>query len=320
MTTISTIKLGIPGDIIRLSRIGLGTVPMSVVYGAVDDDESVKTLNHAIDIGCTFWDTADTYDLGHDERLLFRVLKKRRKEVFLCTKFGLTARERKSGDGGNFIDYINGINGKPDYVRQAAEDSLEHLGIDYIDLYCIHRVDPTTPIEETVAAMAELVKEGKVRFVGLSKVTPDQIRRVHKVHPIAAADGVLDTCRELGITVVVYSPLGHGVLAGNIRNIDDLDKDDWRRTSSPFRPVNFENNLKLIDSFESMVKKYNRKPEQLALAWLLAQYDNMIAIPRTKRSKYLEEDVVVGQIKLSDDELQELRKLVDIASIQDARY
>ncbi|KAJ1796848.1 hypothetical protein LPJ59_003499 [Coemansia sp. RSA 2399] len=333
MTAVPTIKLGIPGNKVNLPRIGLGTVPMSVIYGAVDDEESVKVLNHAIDIGCTFWDTADIYGLGHNERLLSRVLKERREEVFVCTKFGLTARERKPGDDGSFMGYLNGINGKPEYVRKSAEESLERLGIDYIDLYYIHRIDPATLLEDTVAAMAELVKEGKVRYLGLSECTAEQIRRAHKVHPIAAVqieysawtthvetDGVLDTCRELGITVVAYSPLGHGALTGNVRSIDDLDKDDWRRNNSRFSLENFNNNLKVVDAFESLAKRHNRKPGQLALAWLLAQDDNLIVIPGTKRSKYLDENVASGQVKLSAEDLKVLRKAIDGANIQGSRY
>ncbi|KAJ2396464.1 hypothetical protein GGI23_003908 [Coemansia sp. RSA 2559] len=333
MTTIPTTELGIPGNKVSVPRVGLGTVPMSVVYGAVDDEESIKVLNHAIDIGCTFWDTADVYGLGHNERLLSRVLKERRQEVFVCTKFGLTARERKQGDEGNFMSYINGINGKPEYVRKCADESLERLGIDCIDLYYIHRIDPATPLEDTVAAMAELVKEGKVKYIGLSECTAEQIRRAHKVHPIAAVqieysawtthvetDGVLDTCRELGITVVAYSPLGHGALTGNVRSIDDLDKDDWRRNNSRFSLENLNNNLKVVDAFEALATKHNRKPGQLALAWLLAQDDNLIVIPGTKRSKYLDENVASGQVKLTAEDLNVLRKAIDCANIQGSRY
>ncbi|KAJ2549093.1 hypothetical protein EV175_004578 [Coemansia sp. RSA 1933] len=333
MATISTTKIGVPGNKVSVPRIGLGTVPMSVVYGNVDDEESIKLLNHAIDIGCTFWDTADIYGLGHNEKLLSRVLKERRSEVFVGTKFGLTARESSLVNGGNFMDYINGINGKPEYVRKCAEDSLERLGIDYIDLYYIHRIDPTTPLEDTIAAMAELVKEGKVKYIGLSECTAEQIRLAHKVHPISAVqieysawttdaetDGVLDTCRKLDITVVAYSPLGHGALTGNIRKIEDLDKDDWRRKNSRFTGENYENNLKLVDGIEAMANKYNRKAGQLALAWLLAQHDNLIVIPGTKRSKYLDENFSASDVKLSDEDLEELRNLVDSANIQGERY
>ncbi|KAJ2557851.1 hypothetical protein EV175_001095 [Coemansia sp. RSA 1933] len=209
MTSLPTIELGISGNKASVPRIGLGTVPMSIIYGAVDDEESVKALNHAIDIGCTLWDTADIYGLGHNEKLLSRVLKERCKAVFVCTKFSLTARERKPEDDASFMSYINGINGKPEYVRKCAEESLECLGIDYIDLYYIHRIDPATPLEDMVAAIAELVEEGKVKYIGLSECTAEQIRRAHKVHPITAVqieysawsthvetDGVLDTCRK----------------------------------------------------------------------------------------------------------------------------
>ncbi|KAJ2520758.1 hypothetical protein GGI11_000783 [Coemansia sp. RSA 2049] len=335
MSTIPTIEIGVPGNKTRVPRIGLGTMGMSIVYGAIDDEESVKVLNHAIDIGCTFWDTSDVYGLGHNEKLLSRVLKERRNEVFLCTKFGITFRqftpdEEKSG---NFGDCITGANGKPEYVRECIEKSLKSLDTDYVDLYYMHRMDPTTPIEETVSVMAELVKEGKVKYIGLSECTPEELRRAYKVHPIAAiqmeysawsthieTNGILNTCRELGVTMVAYSPLGRGFLTGQIRSFDDLPEGDWRRTNPRFKPEHFENNLKLVDAMEFMAKKHGCKSGQLGLAWLLAQEENMIAIPGTKKIKYLEENVAAGQIKLSEDELKELRKYVDSANIQGERY
>ncbi|KAJ1666293.1 hypothetical protein IW140_006031 [Coemansia sp. RSA 1813] len=333
MSTIPTVEIGTPGNKVRVPRIGLGTMGMSAIYGAVNDDESVNVLNHAIDIGCTFWDTANVYGVGHNERLLSRVLKERRNEVFLCTKFGVVFREPKPDESGNFSEFVTGASGKPDYVRRCAEESLERLGVDYIDLYYMHRMDPSTPIEETVSALAELVKEGKVRYIGLSECTPEELRRAHKVHPITAVqieysawsthvetNGVLDTCRELGITVVAYSPLGRGFMTGQIRSFDDLPEDDWRRKNPRFKPEHFESNLKLVDAFETMAKKYDCKPGQLGLAWLLAQDDNLIAIPGTKKSKYLEENFAAGQVKLSDEDLKELRKLVDSANIQGDRY
>ncbi|KAJ2684558.1 hypothetical protein GGH99_004016, partial [Coemansia sp. RSA 1285] len=213
MSTIPTIEIGIPGNKSRVPRIGLGTMGMSVIYGSVDDEESVKVLNHAIDIGCTFWDTSDVYGVGHNERLLSHVLKERRNEVFLCTKFGTTVRQYNPGEDetNNFTSRITGVSGKPEYVRKCIENSLERLGTDHIDLYYMHRMDRDTPIEDTVAAMAELVKEGKVKYIGLSECTPEELRRAYKVHPIAAiqmeysawsthieTNGILDTCRELG--------------------------------------------------------------------------------------------------------------------------
>ncbi|KAJ2758889.1 hypothetical protein H4S06_002491 [Coemansia sp. BCRC 34490] len=333
MSAIPTIEIGIPGDKTRVPHIGLGTMSMSYVYGAIDDEESVKVLNHAIDIGCTFWDTSDVYGLGHNERLLSRVLKNRRDEVFLCTKFGITFRQPEPHEKSNFIEYITGSNGKPEYVRKCIENSLKSLGTDYVDLYYMHRMDPTTPIEETVSVMADLVKEGKVKYIGLSECTPEELRRAYKIHPIAAiqmeysawsthieTNGILDTCRELGVTIVAYSPLGRGFLTGQIRSFDDLPENDYRRGTPRFQPECFENNLKLVDAFEAMAKKHNCKSGQLGLAWLLAQEENMIAIPGTKKIKYLDENVASGQIKLSDDELKELRSLVDNANIQGTRY
>ncbi|KAJ2513989.1 hypothetical protein GGI11_002525 [Coemansia sp. RSA 2049] len=335
MSTIPTIEIGVPGNKTRVPRIGLGTMGMSIVYGAVDDEESVKVLNHAIDIGCTFWDTSDVYGLGHNEKLLSRVLKERRSEVFLCTKFGITFRQLTPDEekSGNFGNCITGVNGKPEYVRKCIENSLKSLGTDYVDLYYMHRMDATTPIEETVSVMAELVKEGKVKYIGLSECTPEELRRAYKIHPIAAiqmeysawsthieTNGILDTCRELGVTIVAYSPLGRGFLTGQIRSFDDLSEGDWRRTNPRFKPEHFENNLKLVDAMESMAKKHNCKPGQLGLAWLLAQEENMVVIPGTKKIKYLDENVAAGHIKLSDDELKELRSLVDNANIQGERY
>ncbi|KAJ1795728.1 hypothetical protein LPJ59_004178 [Coemansia sp. RSA 2399] len=333
MTTIPTVEIGVPGDKVSVPRIGLGTMGMSVIYGTVDDEESVKVLNHAIDIGCTFWDTANVYGLGHNERLISRVLKERRKDVFLCTKFGAVFSEPEPGYSGDFANKITGVSGKPEYVRKCAEESLERLGVDSIDLYYMHRMDPTTPIEDTVAAMAELVKEGKVKYIGLSECTPEEIHRAHKIHPITAVEieysawsthvetnGVLDTCRELGITVVAYSPLSRGFITGQIRSFDDLPEDDWRRTNPRFKREYFETNLKLVSAFEALAKKHNCTSGQLALVWLLAQYDNLIVIPGTKRSKYLDENFGAGKVKLSDDDLKELRKLVDSANIQGERY
>ncbi|KAJ1893285.1 hypothetical protein LPJ81_005396 [Coemansia sp. IMI 209127] len=333
MSNVPTIALGVPGDKVSVPRIGLGTMSMSVMYGAVDDEESVKVLNHAIDIGCTFWDTANMYGLGHNEKLLSRVLKERRKDVFLCTKFGVVFNQPKPGEKINYNEQVTGFSGKPDFVRKCIEESLERLGVDNIDLYYMHRMDPTTPIEDTVAAMAELVKEGKVKYIGLSECSPEELRRAHKVHPITAVqieysawsthvetDGVLDTCRELGITIVAYSPLSRGFITGQIRSFDDLPEDDWRRTNPRFKPEHFETNLKLVSAFEALANKHNCTPGQLALAWLLAQYDNLIVIPGTKRSKYLDKNFGAGKIKLSDNDLKELRKLVDSANIQGDRY
>ncbi|KAJ2659444.1 hypothetical protein IWW48_003489 [Coemansia sp. RSA 1200] len=333
MSTIPTIEFGVPGNKTRVPRIGLGTMGMSCAYGVGDDEESVKVLNHAIDIGCTFWDTSNIYGFGLNERLLGRVLKDRRDEVFLCTKFGVSFRDPHPGEKESSFDRVTGVSGKPEYVRKCIENSLERLGTNRVDLYYMHRMDKDTPIEDTVAAMAELVKEGKVRYIGLSECTPEELRRAYKIHPIAAVqmeysawsthietNGILDACRELGVTIVAYSPLGRGFLTGQIRSFDDLPEDDWRRTNPRFKPEHFDNNLKLVDAFESMAKKHNSKPGQLGLAWLLAQEENMVAIPGTKKIKYLDENFAAGQIKLSEDELKELRKYVDSSNIQGERY
>ncbi|KAJ1726416.1 hypothetical protein LPJ72_006346 [Coemansia sp. Benny D160-2] len=306
---------------------------MNLAYDVADDEESVKVLNHAIDIGCRFWDTSDVYGFGLNEKLLSRVLKERRDEVFLCTKFGVCFRKPEPGEEGAFGDFVTGFSGKPEYVRKCIENSLERLGTDHIDLYYMHRMDPTTPIEETVAAMAELVNEGKVKYIGLSECTPEELRRAYKIHPIAAVqmeysawsthietNGILDTCRELGVTIVAYSPLGRGFLTGRIRSVDDLPENDWRRTNPRFKPEHFENNLKLVDAMESMAVKHGCKSGQLGLAWLLAQERDMVVIPGTKKLKYLEENVAAGQIKLSDNMLEELRNLIDNANIQGERY
>ncbi|KAJ2549846.1 hypothetical protein EV175_004290 [Coemansia sp. RSA 1933] len=333
MTNYPTVEIGVPGDRTRVPRIGLGTMGMPAVHGAVDDKESFEVLNHAIDIGCTLWDSANMYSLGDNEKLLSRVLKKRRNEVFLCTKFGIATREPAPGETiGNHADYITGFNGKPKYMRTCINESLERLGVDSIDLYYLHFRDSETPIEETVAAMAELVKEGKVRYLGLSNCTAEDIRRAYKVHPIAAVeveysawatgietDGVLDTCRELGIALVAYSPLGHGLLFGQVRTHDGLAEDDWRRTHPCYKEESAENNGKFVGALESMARKYNGTPGQIALAWLLAQYDNLLVIPGTKRIKYLDENFAAGQINLSSDDLKELRKLVDNANIRGDR-
>ncbi|KAJ2792182.1 hypothetical protein GGI18_000605 [Coemansia linderi] len=333
MSALPTIEIGVPGNKVRVPRIGLGTMGMSSFYGPVDDAESLKVLNHAIDVGCTFWDTADLYGAGHNERLLGQVLKTRRDEVFLCTKFGVAHTEAGPDFVGNFDKLVTGYNSKPDYVRSQVEKSLGRLGIDQIDLYYQHRVDPNTPIEETVGAMAGLVKEGKVRYIGLSECSADELRRAYKIHPIAAVEieyspwsthietsGLLDACRELGVTVVAYSPLGRGFMTGQIRSIDDLDKDDWRRSNPRFKPEHFANNLKLVDAFESLAKKRGCRPGQVALAWLMAQEKNLIVIPGTKRIKYLDENLGAGQITLTEEEIKALREFVDAANVQGERY
>ncbi|KAJ2702967.1 hypothetical protein FB645_004092 [Coemansia sp. IMI 203386] len=333
MSSIPTIEISVPGNTTTVPRIGLGTMGMSAIYGPVDDDESVKVLNHAADIGCTFWDTADVYGGGHNERLLSRVLKHRRNEVFLSTKFAAVFNKPGPDFDGNIDNIITGVRGDPEYVHKAVNDSLERLGVDNIDIYFQHRVDPKVPIEETVKAMAELVQQGKIRYIGLSECTEEHLRRAYKVHPIAAVqveyspwtthietNGLLDACRELGVAVVAYSPLGRGFMTGQIRKFEDLSESDWRRHNPRFKPEHFENNLKLVDAFGEIAKKHSCKPGQVALSWLLTQYEKLIVIPGTRKIKYLEENFEAGQIHLSNDELKYLREKVNSANIQGERY
>ncbi|KAJ2720518.1 hypothetical protein GGI07_004563 [Coemansia sp. Benny D115] len=333
MAAVPTIEIGVPGNKVRVPRIGLGTMGMSAMYGVVNDDESAKVLEHSIDIGCSLWDTADVYGGGHNEELLSRVLQTRRKDVFLCTKFGVVFDTPGPDFDGNIDSIIRGVSGDPAYVRKSIDASLKRLGVDYVDLYYQHRMDPKVPIEDTVGAMAELVKEGKVRYIGLSECSANDLRRAYKVHPIAAVEieyspwsthvetnGLLDACRELGVTVVAYAPLGRGFMTGQIRSFDDLDENDWRRKNPRFKPEHFENNLKLVDAFEELAKKRGVKAGQVALAWLLAQEQNMIVIPGTKKIKYLDENFAAGQVSLTAAEIKELRDKVDSANIQGDRY
>ena len=283
-----TRTLGHPG--LQVSAIGLGCMGMSEFYGATDESEAVDTIHRAIDLGVTFLDTADIYGSGHNERLVGRALRGRRDAVVLATKFGNV----RDADG-KFI----GINGRPDYVRDACEASLKRLGVDVIDLYYQHRVDPDTPIEDTVGAMAALVAEGKVRYLGLSEAGAETIRRADAVHPIAALQSeyslwtreveseILPTVRELGIGFVPYSPLGRGFLTGQITKIEDLDADDWRRNGPRFQGENFQRNLDLVKKVKNLADTKGCTPAQLALAWVLAQGEDMVPIPGTKRRKYL---------------------------------
>ncbi|KAJ2865055.1 hypothetical protein GGI22_001589, partial [Coemansia erecta] len=332
---IETIEFGVPGDKIRVPRIGLGTMGLSSSYAVADESESLAVLNHAADIGCTFWDTADMYGLGNNERLLGKVLKERRSEVFLCTKFGHVFEELEEGASLDkpIANAISGVSGHPDYVRKAVQRSLERLGVDRIDLYIQHRVDLDVPIEDTVRAMAELVKEGKVRYLGLSECSADTLRRAYAVHPIASVqyeynawsldvetNGVLEACRELGVTFVAYSPLGRGFLTGELRSFADLREGDVRRTHPRFQPENFENNLKLVDVFKKIAQRKNATTSQVALAWVLAQEKNLIVIPGTRKIKYLDQNVEAGNVKLSQDDLNEIRELIKSTNIVGERY
>jgi len=302
-------RTGTLGERLEVSAVGLGCMGMSEFYGTADEDEAIATIHRALDLGVTFLDTADMYGPFTNEQLVGRAIAGRRDEVVLATKFG---NERRP-DGG----WI-GINGRPEYVRVACDASLRRLGVDHIDLYYQHRVDLGTPIEETVGAMAELVEAGKVRHLGLSEAAPATIRRAHAVHPIAALqteyslwtrdpeDEVLATVRELGIGFVAYSPLGRGFLTGAIKAIDDLPEDDYRRRSPRLQPENFQHNLDLVARVEEIAAEKGVTPGQLALAWVLAQGDDIVPIPGTKRVRYLEENAAALEIELTGDDLQRI--------------
>jgi aryl-alcohol dehydrogenase-like predicted oxidoreductase len=296
---------------------------MSDFYGPSDEAKSLTTLHHAVDIGVRFWDTADMYGTGRNEELVGRGLKDHRDEVVLATKFGVM----RAPDGA-----VLGINGKPDYVRQACDASLKRLGTDHIDLYYQHRVDPKTPIEETVGAMAELVRQGKVRFLGLSEAAAGTLRRAVEVHPIAALqteyslwtrdleDEILPACRELGIGLVAYSPLGRGFLSGKIRSLDDLDPSDWRRQNPRFQGENLEKNLELADRIREIAGKKGCTPAQLALAWVLAQGQDVVPIPGTRSPERLAENAAATTVALSADDLAEIRQSLPANLVAGLRY
>ncbi len=315
-----TRTLGLKGP--TVSALGLGCMGMSDFYGARDDAESVATIHRALDLGVTFLDTSDAYGPHTNEELVGRAIAGRRDQVVVATKFGIV---RDPDDPS-----ARGFDGRPEYVREAAEGSLRRLGVDHIDLYYQHRVDPGVPIEETIGAMAELVAEGKVRYLGMSEAAPETLRRANAVHQITALqteyslwsrdpeDEVLPTCRELGIGFVAYSPLGRGFLTGAIQSIDDLDEDDYRRTSPRFQGENFERNLELVATIAQLAADRAVTPAQLALAWVLAQGEDIVPIPGTKRRARLEENAGAVDVQLTDDELRAIADALPEAS--GARY
>ncbi|NES12216.1 MULTISPECIES: aldo/keto reductase [Micromonospora] len=312
-----------------VSAIGLGCMGMSFAYGGADDAESTRTLHRALDLGVDHLDTADMYGFGANERLLAPVVRARRDEVFLATKFGNRTRGDSFGGTGSPGAYVDS---SAAWAREACDASLGRLGVETIDLYYLHRRDPATPIEETVGAMADLVRAGKVRLLGLSEVSPRTLRAAHAVHPISAVQmeyslfsrdvegEMLATCRELGVSLVAYSPIGRGLLTGAITSREQLADDDWRRTVPRFAEGNLDANLKLVEAVREVAAEIGCTPAQAALAWVLDQGEDVLVIPGTKRVRYLAENVAAGEVRLTPEQQRRLREAVPAGAVAGERY